>query len=980
MLHCQERPRTLQGIHSRDFGTGEKSTFGLEICVMSFHKPHTIWQTVRLQMVCCFDSQLLKRECARKAFVEAENSDKPRRAFLRRQRPHRGHHAGGTFVMFWRPGRGEHPGQWHGPARVIIHESNHVIWISHSSRVYRVAPEHVRSLSEREANQCQSQLEIGPMELPAKDKGKGVFQYEDLTELINQIPMPASPVNPSQVDANPNAENSEQPDAEPSNFPSQPPSSLYTPTTPLSQNPDETVFEPPVDPNPSTEVPTEPKDIPVPEDDELMTEDYWLTQGDKILRVHQTPRTSAFDPCCVTDCPVDILQVCSSRVTTGNYHGQPLWMHEDSWGTNDSTWKTQHPWTGVSIFHVLDLQDINPDSEPEDIMHLEETQGFEYEVFLTQEDVDHTLSDPCSFPAFVAAAAKRQRTEVKLRDLSQEQLREFQQAKNKELDQWLATETVRKILRHKIPDQNILRRRWVLTWKELDAIDAKKEGSSRRAKARLVILGYEDPDITNIPRDSPTLQKESRSLLLQLSASRRWQIKSFDIKTAFLRGSRRDNRILGIEPPEELRAKLKMRPDEICELLKSAYGLVNAPYLWYQELKESLLQLNFVMSPMDPCLFVLANDTNYVHGAIGVHVDDGLCAGDAVFAEALDKLEQRFPFGSKRCGDFVFTGIHVHQDEHFNIHLDQQEYVQNIEPIKIERHRRKLEQTEVDETEKQNLRGLIGSLQYAATNTRPDVSARLSLLQSRINCAKIIDLLEANRLLGDAKKHSNVKVTISSIPEDKIRLVTYSDASFATREKQQSQKGSLLLATHEDIFHQKVATASVLSWSSKKIDRVVASTLAAETFALSHAVDALNWLRLGWEWIRNPKVPWQKPEEVWRSIPPGIAVVDCKSLYDIITKTTTPQCQEHRTLLEALVIKDHLNSGVHAHWVHSAAQLADSLTKSMDNFRLREFLSHRSCCLHDIDEVLKERSNRKAQKTWLSNTIQEKANPQGPLG
>ena len=56
-------------------------------------------------------------------------------------------------------------------------------------------------------------------------------------------------------------------------------------------------------------------------------------------------------------------------------------------------------------------------------------------------------------------------------------------------------------------EQNILRARWVLTWKELDPIASEAEGCQRKAKARLVILGYEDPDITTIPRDSPTLQR-----------------------------------------------------------------------------------------------------------------------------------------------------------------------------------------------------------------------------------------------------------------------------------------------------------------------------------------------------------------------------------------------------------------------------------------------------------------------------------------
>lgn len=44
-----------------------------------------------------FRQQLLKRESARKAFVEADHSEKLRRAFLRRQRPARGFCTGGMM-------------------------------------------------------------------------------------------------------------------------------------------------------------------------------------------------------------------------------------------------------------------------------------------------------------------------------------------------------------------------------------------------------------------------------------------------------------------------------------------------------------------------------------------------------------------------------------------------------------------------------------------------------------------------------------------------------------------------------------------------------------------------------------------------------------------------------------------------------------------------------------------------------------------
>ena len=115
----------------------------------------------------------------------------------------------------------------------------------------------------------------------------------------------------------------------------------------------------------------------------------------------------------------------------------------------------------------------------------------------------------------------------------------------------------------------------------------KKGLETIRQKLGLVVLGFEDPQIEALARDSPTLGRESRMLLLQFAAAAKWQISTFDIQTAFLRGSRTDGRILGVEPPQEMRVMMNLKPWECCELRKSAYGLVNAPLLWYEELQNS---------------------------------------------------------------------------------------------------------------------------------------------------------------------------------------------------------------------------------------------------------------------------------------------------------------------------------------------------------------------------------------------------------
>ena len=227
--------------------------------------------------------------------------------------------------------------------------------------------------------------------------------------------------------------------------------------------------------------------------------------------------------------------------------------------------------------------------------------GVECEIMLTTAEINRCRKvNHKQQIALIASAAKRQKIEVRMKDLTASERKEFEQAKEKELNQWISTETIRRILRSQVPEHQIVRTRWILTWKPLDEQTVQETGKHRKAKARLVVLGYEDPDLDSVQRDSPTLGRDSRMLALQMIASQRWSLRSFDIATAFLRGSKQDDRILAIEPPEELRQKLGLKSNETCELLKGAYGLVNAPLLWYAELRKALLGLEFLVPPRTP--------------------------------------------------------------------------------------------------------------------------------------------------------------------------------------------------------------------------------------------------------------------------------------------------------------------------------------------------------------------------------------------
>jgi len=172
--------------------------------------------------------------------------------------------------------------------------------------------------------------------------------------------------------------------------------------------------------------------------------------------------------------------------------------------------------------------------------------------------------------------------------------------------------------------------------------------------------------------------------------------------------------------------------------------------------------------------------------------------------------------------------------------------VRNIKPISIDPKRKDQIEQAVTEDERQMLRGLIGSLQYASVHTRPDLSSRLSYLQSKINSATVDTLQTGNKVLHEAKRHHDVTIKIQPISSSDVRFLAFTDASFASKKCPDSQAGSIILATHRNIEKNISCPVSPISWGSKKIQKVVTSTLAAETMSLSSNLDQLSWIRLYW--------------------------------------------------------------------------------------------------------------------------------------
>ena len=93
---------------------------------------------------------------------------------------------------------------------------------------------------------------------------------------------------------------------------------------------------------------------------------------------------------------------------------------------------------------------------------------------------------------------------------------------------------------------------------------------------------------------------------------------------------------MAVDPVPELRQVMNLGPHNVAKLNKSAYGLVDAPFLWFCSSVTELTRLGFEASPFDPCLLVLrepahSDRAGSLAGFLGVHVDDEIGGGNALY-------------------------------------------------------------------------------------------------------------------------------------------------------------------------------------------------------------------------------------------------------------------------------------------------------------------------------------------------------------
>jgi hypothetical protein len=527
--------------------------------------------------------------------------------------------------------------------------------------------------------------------------------------------------------------------------------------------------------------------------------------------------------------------------------------------------------------------------------------------------------------------------------------------------------------------ERTLRARFVLKW-------SKNPDGSPRAKARLILQGFNDPDALSgeLNTSAPTATRLARQCALAVAALKGWLPWVADVATAFLQ-SQPQSRVLHVLLPKDALDLLGASYDTRMKLLKPMYGQTDAPRAWYLEARSRMLRLGFTPHPLDPCLFMSFRTSDgtppVLDGLVCLHVDDMLGSGDPhlhheqCYAYREQELKKAFNFRTWKQIDantrsLEYCGANINALDDGTLIVNYSDYARKIKPITVNADIKDVTQP-ATAAEVRQLRGLLGSLQWPASQGCPHLSCSVSMLQGEFGTATRRTLLEANKALRFFKTNSDVGLLFRKFDDGythdltDVGFVATTDAAWATRPDGTSQGGYLIMLVPKECFDGKPTPFMCLDWRSMKLRRVSRSSLNSEAQSAASAVDALEQVKVFWSLMQDPHLD-PRADATMIAAGPSALLTDAKALYDASQKEHVGNFEDRRTGIEVMVIKERMAaSGSQWKWCSSERQYADGMTKTAARQLLAERL--RASVLHLIyDETFTASKKKTLQQRQAS--------------
>ena len=542
-------------------------------------------------------------------------------------------------------------------------------------------------------------------------------------------------------------------------------------------------------------------------------------------------------------------------------------------------------------------------------------------------------------------------TEAEIQSLAPE----VRQSKLSELSSWVKNQAGKPCLKAEYTQRTGLKplpTRWVGTFK-------RKKGV-KIVKQRLVGKGFAEANQASMETSSPTATRTGHRIVMSIAARKHWEIHSLDVSAAFLKGFDFDKlRELGhARQPVALNVNAEIfqllaeldkdvwqpaasDPERFCiELSCGAYGLKDAPLLWFIRFMSALSDNGMKQSCHDPCVFYLPlspgeiqtqssqinNSGVAISLVMSLHVDDTLATGEISKLKWLeDLLVSEFQDVTCERNHFRHFGVDVYRNPTcFHISACQKDYIAELQPIKLPTRSKK--ETICDADLITAYRSLVSGIAWVGVTYAPALAAA-SLYQSFLPAPTHEHCRMMNGVL-DQIRTEYVPLMFRSDLVGPFRLVVIGDSSLGNSSKYSQGGFYVMLATKSDTF--VCGPCHPLAFKSGKSKRVASSTEHAEVLACLAGVEEAMFLQTWMYELANPYVTSLKLLSI-----PGkqhvqiLPITDCLDVLESLTKTAVPTPVNRSLTLYLHALRELYQLGlVEAYlWCDTRDNIANALTK-----------------------------------------------------
>uniref|UniRef100_A0A0A9YMV4 Retrovirus-related Pol polyprotein from transposon TNT 1-94 n=1 Tax=Lygus hesperus TaxID=30085 RepID=A0A0A9YMV4_LYGHE len=459
--------------------------------------------------------------------------------------------------------------------------------------------------------------------------------------------------------------------------------------------------------------------------------------------------------------------------------------------------------------------------------------------------------------------------------------------------------------RKHVRGKNILTSRWIFKIKD-----------DGRYRARLVVRGCQQREGTDYDEIfSPVIGSDALRILIAYAARNSYSLMKFDVKGAFLYGTVDEELYMqlpdGFKSPE-LNGK-------ICKLVKSLYGLRQAPARWNERLKNYLCSQGFRQLKTEQCIFVHDERTMI----LGIHVDDGILAGAdrQIMINLLKSLEEEFKITYDE-NPGTYLGI-VIQEQNGRLKLSQKPYAEQVvekygvseskptyTPLTVGQPTSSDQQYETIEFP---FREAVGSLLYLSTKTRPDMALAVGISGRQVKNPQRSDLVNLKRTLKYLNTTKDLGISYSLDNNSEDQLVAFCDSDFAGDVKTRRSTTGYVVYYND----------GPVSWASRRQPIVATSSTEAEYIAAAEATKNLLYLKSLLEELSKKKCKIELN-------------IDNKSAIDLIKNGIINRRSKHIDV-RFHFIKETVERGLKIKYCPTENQKADIFTKPLNVQKFEKF-------------------------------------------